>query len=292
MSEADYLASLLAENKVLETSREAVALRGRRAEIEAAIRIAFEGHSLSVRYGGSKAKGTMVLVSYDLDLTCYFSCDDERSLEEIFGDVKDALDAAGYRTVIKTSAIRVRGGDDVDFHVDVVPGRFFDKAQADVWLYQTQGKDRLKTNLDVHIEHVRNSGVRDAICLMKLWRHRFALGAFRTFALELLTIKALRGWGQKNLDVQLRHVLEELAQHADSIAIEDPANGNNDLSGLLDTRLRAQLKAAAQQTLAAVTRQGWEAVLGPLSKNAVSRRSTLAAAASGTVVRTRPWLPR
>ena len=52
----------------------------------------------------------------------------------------------------------------MDFHIDVVPGRFTDETKADAYLYQCGGdKKRLKTNLDVHLDHVRDSGVTDAI---------------------------------------------------------------------------------------------------------------------------------
>lgn len=234
----------------------------------------------------------MVWVSYDLDMTCYFPCDDARSLEEIHGDVKNVLDGAGYRTLEKTSAIRIHGRDDADFHVDVVPGRFFDESQTDVWLHRTEGtKGWLKTNLDVHIDYVRNSGKQDAICLMKLWRHRLALDSFRTFALELITIKLLRGWTGKDLDDQLRHVFEELVEYAESIVIEDPANANNDLSGLLDLSLRGQLKVGAQQALVAVAQGDWERVFGPLTSGESAKRSSVAAAVAATTMRTKPWLP-
>ena len=194
MSPNEYLNTLLTQNKLTEDSKEVRELRAHRAEVEAVICNALSKCKPSIRYGGSKAKGTMVRGSYDLDLTCYIGCDDDgagTTLEEIYNTFKKVLVDAGYPVVEKTSAIRIRS-DDVDFHVDVVPGRFFDNTKTDVWLHRTQGeKSRLKTNLDVHIEHVKKSGLQDAICLMKVWRERYAMTELRTFAIELLTIKLL-----------------------------------------------------------------------------------------------------
>lgn len=292
MTDSEYLQLLVAENKLTDKSPEIVVLRARRYEVAAVLSAGLADAAPSIRYGGSKAKDTMVRVSYDLDMTCYLPSNDPRSLEAIYDEVKSILDAEGYRTLEKTSAIRIHGDDHADFHVDVVPGRFFDESRTDVWLHRTQGtKEWLKTNLDVHIDYVRDSGLQDSICLMKLWRHRFALDAFRTFALELITIKLLGDRKGKHLDAQLRHVFEELLECVDRVAIKDPANANNDLSGLLDMSVRAQLKAAAKQTLDAVTRGGWEKIFGPLRKAETAKQSALAAAVAATTARTKPWLP-
>lgn len=294
MTEVEYLEALLKENRLTDESDEVKELRERRKEVETFLREAFENSSPSIRYGGSKAKGTMVKVSYDLDLTCYFACDNEAAggtLEEIYANVRKTLVDAKYRVIAKTSAIRVQSDQEVDFHVDVVPGRFFDEKKEDVWLHRTSGtKERLKTNLDKHIEHVTSSGVQDAICLMKLWRDRYVLSDFRTFALELLTIKILDGWKKKDLDKQLRHVFEHLKDHADTIAIEDPANPQgNDLSELLSDGLRATLKTAASRTLDTVEKDGWEKVFGPLANDESDKGAAIAAAVASTTSRTKPW---
>ena len=78
--------------------------------------------------------------------------------------------------------------DRLDLRVDVVPGRYVDEKGGDVFLHQTSGdKNWLKTNLDVHINHIKNSQVTDAIRLIKLWRVRNHLSV-RTFVLELLDL--------------------------------------------------------------------------------------------------------
>ena len=53
--------------------------------------------SPTIRYGGSKAKGTMIKEAYDLDMTCYFGHDDTRAgqtLEDIYGNTRKALESA------------------------------------------------------------------------------------------------------------------------------------------------------------------------------------------------------
>jgi hypothetical protein len=244
-------------------------LRARRADVEKLLRKKFEKCSPTIRYGGSKAKGTMILEAYDLDMTCYFGRDEGgagETLQEIYENVEAAL-ADDYLVTRKPSALRLKskGLSDwaTDFHIDVVPGRFIDEKNEDVFLYRSSGeKGRQKTNLDVHIEHVKNSGVTDAIRLMKLWRARNFLSV-RHFVLELLTIELLRGKKSLDLPGQLKHVWTELRDNVENITIEDPANPTgNDLSELFSASVRQELSSAARRTLELIERSGWEAVFG------------------------------
>ena len=97
-----------------------------------------------------------------------------------------------------------------------------------------RGEKRLKTNIDVHIEHVRDSGVTDAIRLVKLWKVRNGI-VFKHFVLELSVIKLLDGRKRSSLESQLVHVLTEFRDSIDELTVEDPANPEgNDLSDVLD----------------------------------------------------------
>lgn len=271
-------------------------LRRRRAEVEQLLRDDF-GSALVIRYGGSKAKGTMIREAYDLDMTCYFPRDDNSAgttIREIYESVERTLQKQ-YRTQRKGCAIRLLDAiDESDSHVDVVPGRFADGTAGDVFLYPSGGdKDRLKTNLDVHIAHVRESGVLDSIRLMKLWKARRALSV-KTFALELFTIDLLQGRRADPMPEQLRHVWTELRDNIDSISIKDPANPEgNDLSGLLSPVVRAELRDQSRDTLARLDSEGWEAVFGKVDDDDRDDRSGRAAELTRIAVSSRvpakPW---
>src|ERR1051325_4626871 len=187
----------------------------------------------------------MIKKAYDLDLTCFFGRTQVgagETLQEIYENVEAAL-TNDYLVARKPSALRLKSRDlnqwAADFHIDVVPGRFIDEKNEDVFLYRSSGeKGRLKTNLDVHIEHVKNSGVIDAIRLMKLWRARNFLSV-RHFILEFLTIKLLEDKKSLDLPAQMKHVWTELRDSVETITIEDPANPTgNDLSELFNASVR------------------------------------------------------
>ncbi|HYX73050.1 MAG TPA: hypothetical protein VE732_09785, partial [Nitrososphaera sp.] len=256
MSDKKYLEDILESQTLDPDGQEMKDLRTHRSDVEKLLRRKFEKCSPTIRYGGSKAKGTMIREAYDLDMTCYFGRDENgagETLHEIYENVEAAL-ADDYLITRKPSAIRLKSKDvnqwATDFHIDIVPGRFIDEKNEDVFLYRSSGeKGRQKTNLDVHIEHVKGSGVTDAIRLMKLWRARNFLSV-RHFVLELLTIERLKYKKSLEIPAQLKHIWTELRDNVEDIVIEDPANPTgNDLSELFNASVRQELSSTARRTL-------------------------------------------
>lgn len=291
MTAHEYLQNIVESQKLTEDSDELSTLRDHRDEIEGHLREAF-GSSPKIRYGGSHAKGTLVKDSYDLDIVCYFPRDDSdagATLEEIFNNVKDVL-AKHYTVRPKTSALHVRTNDS-DLHVDVVPGRFIDEATYDAFLFRAVGdKCRMKTNIETHIAHVKNSGVTDAIKLMKIWRTRHNV-PLKTFIVELLTVDILKG-STANLDTQMRKVFETLRDAPETITVKDPANlTGNDLSEIWNEQIRSTVSAMARSTLATIDAVGWEGVFGKLPEAEKTRSSVeaLRAAATAVAAPARPW---
>jgi hypothetical protein len=299
MNKNEYLREILRLQTLAPESEELKALQQHRADVEDILRKHFSGSSPTIRYGGSHAKGTMNKEAYDLDLICYFPHDDTvagSTLEEIYNNAHAAL-APTYLIERKPSALRLKDSDPqrrgVDFHIDVVPGRYIDDSKTDTFLYQSSGeKKRLKTNLEIHINHVKDSGVVDAIRLLKLWRGRKGL-MVKHFALDLLTIKLLKGKRSSSLTYQLEHVWTELHDHIDSISIEDPANPTgNDLSELLNTSIRSTLSSVAAATLQTLYDAGWQEIFGRIEETTeADKLNMLRQAAVRVATPTRPWSP-
>jgi|ERR1022692_1220418 hypothetical protein len=297
MKSNEYLAKVLASQTLGDDSVEMKALQEHRADVEALLRHHFDDCSPSIRYGGSKIKGTMIRESFDLDIICYFLQDDTgagETLEDIYNNTRAALQEK-YLAEAKTSALRLKDADPkqlgVDFHIDVVPGRFTDDTKSDAFLYQSDSdKQRLKTNLDIHIDYVRDSGVTDAIRLIKLWKVRNGI-ILKHFVLDLAVIKLLTAKKKLDITAQLEHVLLEFRDNIAELTVEDPANPEgNDLSGALDGA-KESLKAVARRTLALIESSGWEAVFGPVDeKKAPEKTEALRRAAAAVVTPTRPWL--
>lgn len=290
MTVADYLAAVLKSQELPEDSPEWKLLIARKKEVEGVLRRGFPNSSPTIRYGGSRAKDTLIREAYDLDIACYFANEDTsagETLKDIYNNVATVL-GKEYAVIRKTSALRIRDQQFIDFHIDVVPGRFTDDSKGDCFLYQEGGeKDRLKTNLDVHVAHVRDSGVVPAIRLLKLWKTRKALRV-RQFPFELLIIKLLKEHHQKPLADQVIHVWTEIRDSEQHPLVEDPANpAGNDLSPVL-SEAWGELRAQARSTLDTVDANGWESVFGKLASDA-DRTVRLAAAAAAVIRPTKPW---
>lgn len=268
MEPEEYLTQILKNHSIGVDSPEMKKLQETRKDVEALIREKFADCSPTIRYGGSKVKGTMIIDAYDLDIVSYFPHDDicaGETLKDIYDNAVNAL-AEQYYVEPRRSAIRIRSKDSAheDFHIDVVPGRFTDDTKSDTFLYQSGvEKGRLKTNLDVHIAHIRDSGLVDIIQLAKLWKVRNSID-LKTFGLELLVIKYATNSKKNHLETGLVSFWEYLRDHGDNITIEDPANpGGNDLSVLLSDSTKALLSMFAKSALNLVEAGSWESIFGP-----------------------------
>lgn len=292
MTDQEYLDELLKSQDLKDDSPELRALQERRAHVEELLRAGFPKCSPTIRYGGSKAKGTLIKENYDLDIACYFPNDDTsagETLKDIYDNVAKVL-AKAYDVARKRTALRLRDHQQIDFHIDVVPGRFTDDKKEDCFLHQEgTDKDRLKTNLKVHIEHIRDSGFASAIRVLKLWKTRKSIDV-KQFAFELLIVKLLKG-SKQSLPEQVKLVWTELRDRSEPVAIEDPANpAGNDLSDLLSS-VWPELSSVAKSTLATLETSGWEAIFGKISSGDDKSQKAERAAAVVTTA-TRPWLPR
>jgi hypothetical protein len=299
MTPNEYLEEILKSQDLADDGKEMRELRKHRQVVEALLCSKY-GNAPHVRYGGSKAKRTMIRESYDLDLHCYFEHDDTvagETLRDIYENVGTVL-GSKYLVERKRSALRLTSMElsrrGVDLHIDVVPGRFIDGNDGDVFLYQNGAeKERLQTNLDVHIAHIRDSGVTEAIRLLKLWKVRNGLLLAKTFVLELLAANLLKGHEANGLSRQLEVVLTTFCNEVDNLSVEDPANPNgNDLSKILDDA-RFSLSSTAGQTLQTIESSGWASLFGPIDDESEDqKRQRLQSIAVGvsSANRTKPYL--
>ena len=95
MNASDYLRDLLASQEMPEGCAELEALDDARDEVERLVREAYPDSNISFTHGGSRAKGTLVNVDYDLDLPLYIECEDTavgETLEDIYENIAALLE--------------------------------------------------------------------------------------------------------------------------------------------------------------------------------------------------------
>lgn len=269
MTPEAFLRSVLDEQTLKDGSPERNSLLEEHERVRSLLVSSLVAATPLIEVGGSLAKGTLVRAGYDLDTICYFSNDDDgagETLREIRNSVEEAL-SKEYVVRSRRSALRLTGRKkgSLDFTVDVVPGRYVDTTKQDVFLFQEGGdKERLKTNLHKHFEHIVGSGHTDIIKLAKVWKLRADID-IKTFVLELLIVETLKTSLGAGLEARLLAFWTALRDDIDDLKIEDPANPTgNDLSGIFGDDERETLSAAATVALDLVDDGDWEALFGEL----------------------------
>jgi len=277
MTPSKFLKELLDSQKL--TQDQLDELDEHRTEVETILREKFGSNPL-IRPAGSKAKGTMIKESYDLDITCYFANNDERTIEEIYKDVADTL-GEEFSILLKTSAIRIHKkseeGVGEDYHIDVVPGKFLDKSEEDAFLHLNSNEgERLKTNIYKHIAAIRDSKAQETIKLIKLWNVRNGCG-IKTFVLELIVVRALEKSESEDIEDRLIMTLEYLRDKIPSIRLEDPANSNNVISDTISKEEKTRISKDAGKVLEEIDQakeEGDEEDVVMIWNNVFQERST------------------
>ena len=113
MTADEYLHDVLDSQALGDDSDEVKALQKHRADVEKLLRDNFKDSALTIRYAGSKAKGTMNRESYDLDIISYFASGDNtagETLQDIYENTEKAL-GKKYSVEPKGSALRLKSCD-------------------------------------------------------------------------------------------------------------------------------------------------------------------------------------
>jgi len=297
MKTEDYLQKVLERESLSEKSAEIKALQDEKKEVDKLLKDGFKESNPKIRYAGSYKKDTMIRDSFDLDISCYFKHEEDEAgetLEEIYNNVRKTLETK-YIVTPKTSALRLENKNadkyGVYFHIDVVPGRFVDDKEQDTYLYQKDGdKDRLQTNLDKHIDHIKNSGLTDVIKLVKYWRTRKGL-QIRTFVLELLVVEVLRKNPPDTLEGRLKKFWKTLTEEIEEIKIEDPANPTgNDLSRFFDTIVKSTLSSHASIEISNIGNGNWENIFGKIEEMSEAQKVSSIKTFSASIPQAaKPW---
>ena len=258
-----FLKKVLSDQDVKNDDAEVNGLQAERKKVEEKINAFYSAAKKTIRYGGSYAKNTMIKSNYDLDVICYFHEGENLagdSLQDIYNNIQKTFED-DYYVEPKRSALRLKSKDSkTDFFIDVVPGRFVDGDSGDAFLYQSGAeKSRLKTNLSVHIEHIRDSKLTDVIRLLKIWKHENGLN-LKTFVLELLVVDVLKGKKDKDLSEKLKFFWIKMRDDISNISVQDPANSNNDLSGIFDISTKTVIKNFSEVALNNIENGEWEKI--------------------------------
>lgn len=202
---------------------------------------------------GSRAKGTAISLSSDLDLFISLKSDTENMLQEIYNSLDNFLTYKGYTTRRQNVSIGVRIWGNT---VDLVPAKKRPGNTNLHSLYISKRNTWTQTNVKTHINKVLNSGRITEIVLLKIWRKRHGLD-FPSIYLELSVIEALKGKNKSTPASNFITLLEYLKTEFVGKTVYDPANTNN----IISDDLYKYEKEAIRKKAAECLTSRWENVI-------------------------------
>jgi hypothetical protein len=211
---------------------------------------------LGIYESGSRAKGTAISISSDVDYLLSLDNNHPTSLNDIYASLYAELNR---HYIVKQQNVSIRitlSGRSLlspPLEIDITPGRKQSGNTHDHSLYVSKENSWKKTNIQKHINDIKNSGRIYEIKLLKIWRELNNID-FPSIYLEYLLLVILDGKpiGKEHLQDNFIHILRELAKSNDNplltATVNDPANTGNTLSDLLSQREKHSIQIAASQS--------------------------------------------
>lgn len=227
-------------------------------QLVATIRTWANQYLLEIKPSGSYAKGTAVAGSADIDLLISLRNDvlsgNTPTLSALYHSLDNWLRNAGYTTRLQNISIRVSLPG---INVDLVPAVKRPGNTNDHSVFKRKANTWRQTNIDTHINSVKNSGRTLDIKAVKIWRNVHGLD-ISSFYLELVVIEALRGRSLYNLAANFLHVMDFIGSQFVARNIQDPANTANIVS---DELTSAERQMIARQAITSRNQSNWGQII-------------------------------
>ncbi|MBD7971238.1 nucleotidyltransferase domain-containing protein [Paenibacillus gallinarum] len=207
-----------------------------------------------IHLSGSRAKGTAINMSSDLDLFISLKSSTNNTLKEIYDSLFFYIDSAGYKARKQNVSI---GVNIYGKQIDLVPAKKRSGNTNDHSLFLSKRETWIQTNVIEHINMVKNSGRATEIVLLKIWRKLHKLD-FPSIYLELTVIEALKGISKDTPANNFLLLLDYLRDEFIDKRVVDPANSNNIIS---DDLYRYEKEAIQKKARDSRSQKYWEKII-------------------------------
>lgn len=213
------------------------------------------GNLLGWYWSGSYSKGTAINISTDIDLFISMDHNTPGTLKEMYDFLFNKFNNLNYNPRKQNVSIGMMVNG---IAVDLIPGRKLSGNTNDHNLWKNKQQTSIKTNIQQHINLVKDSGRIDEIKIIKIWRNLNKL-EFPSIYLELAVIEALKGKTIGDLANNVWYVLKYLSstEFRDKSFV-DPANSNNIISDDISLSEKLVLNTRA---LNSRTKSKWEEIV-------------------------------
>lgn len=196
---------------------------------------------------GSRAKGTAIKGSSDIDFLISLKATTNNTLEEIYNSLYEKLLGKNYS--IRKQNVSL-GVNYQGYNIDLVPAKKHSGNTNNHSLYCYKRKSWTQTNIQKHINYVINSGRINEIKIIKIWTKLHNLD-FPSIYLEHVVIEALKN-KNKSEDYLGRNVISVFQFIIDNLLtakIVDISNTNNIISDDLTYNEKQLIISQARNSL-------------------------------------------
>lgn len=255
-----YLDEVLETHKLHYVQEFVNKVQAKRDEIKDVMSNHYGNKKYNAFNSGSFAKHTATNIKFDMDVVEPFKRDSFDTLQAMFDDVYNTLVEQYGSNIVRKQKVSVGlefpkdDGDELPIQIDVVPGRElsnddYNKTKdlnlcfnEDHWGFKKG--TYMKTNISKQIEHICGRNIeRKVIRLLKIWK-KHKNKDYKSFLLELISIKALDRKKSAGLWEDLKVTMEYIRDNIteDNFHLYNPGNGNNDVVAAMDDYKRQSLK--------------------------------------------------
>lgn len=234
-----YLGEVLHTHKLRHIEKFVKKVKDKRDEIKEVMSEHYGEKKYTAFNSGSMAKHTATNIKFDMDVVEPFKHDAFDTLQNMFDDVYHTL-TKKYGSVVRKQKVSIglefpkEDGDELPIQIDVVPGRELSDDDytetkdlnlcfnEDLWGFKKG--TCTKTNISKQIEHISGKNTeRKVIRLLKIWK-KHKDKDYKSFLLELITIKALNGKDSGGLWEDLKATMQYIRDNItkDSFHLYDP----------------------------------------------------------------------
>lgn len=177
---------------------------------------------------GSRAKGTAIKGSSDVDFLISLSSSTPGSLSDIYKSLYDWLISKNFQVRKQNVSLGVTYKN---YNIDLVPARKYKENTNYHSLYCRKRNSWMQTNIQQHVNYVLGSGRINEIKIIKIWAKLHNLD-FPSIYMERIVIESLKNKykGNDYLGRNVMSVLQYIIDNLLNIKVVDISNTNNILS--------------------------------------------------------------
>lgn len=215
----------------------------------------WNGISIEMQKSGSRAKGDAIKGKSDIDIFVSITdSNNQNTVKDYYESLYNFLKPKFATNSLRKQNVSI-GIDYAGCSIDITPGKRINqqafrngKYYTDHYIYSRKNNANTKTNIQTHIDLVRNSGLANEIMILKIWRDCHAL-ELPSIAIEIITTEVLKNNITYSLYNNIKKVIEALRDSITTRKIIDPANSVNNIADTMDRTEKEKIRDIAIQSL-------------------------------------------